>query len=212
MWMYKIYNNYIRSCTIVWPRIHSDSLNVAWMETDSLWTEHSLPVICSPWFSRFCSPTCECCTALKKCHWLHYKFWCVCMHWICDLRPLWTVPLVLPLPTVFLWLKWMDGWKERKKEESEEIVDLMDWLLTYFLYPSLSHVQSQHLISSHMLSHWVRNQSFSLPLSLPIYLYLSHRHFILAILYQSNTLTVGTNERVSLQSHSNHTTSSLGLF
>lgn len=62
---------------------------------------------------------------------------------------------------------------------------------------SLSHFQSQYLISSHMLSHWVRNQSFSLPAFLPIYLYCSPLLFILALLYRLPTLSEGTNEHVS---------------
>lgn len=167
------------------------------------------------WFFRFCSAPSKCCGAFTKCQWLLYRPRCVCMQWDCTLR---TCVIMDASPSntsascvFYEWGGWMDRWMERK-EKSEGIVDLMDWLLTFCIHLSLSHFQSQHLISSHMLSHWVRNQSFSLPLSLPIYLYRSLCHFILAIPYQSNTLAVGTNERVSLQSRSNHTTSSLGLF
>lgn len=117
-----------------------------------------------------------------------------------------------PLPAVcfFFLVGWMDG---KKREWGDSRRDgLTTHSLSLSIHLSLSHFESQHLISSHMLSHWVRNQSFSLLLSLPIYLCHCLCHFILAIFYQSNMLAVGTNEPVSLQSRSNHTTSSLGLY
>lgn len=180
---------------------------------DSIWTKHWLPIICLPCFFRVCSTPTKCCTAFTKCQWLFYRHRRVCMHWDYTLRTCIIMDGSHGTTSVScVFMIWMDAWMDGKKEKSEGIVDLMDYSLTFCIHLSLSHFQSQHLISSHMLSHWVRNQSFSLPLSLPIYLYRSLCHFILAILHQSNTLAVGTNERVSLQSHSNHTTSSLGLF
>lgn len=103
----------------------------------------------------------------------------------------------------------MDGWVEVK--QGEGVVYFMDWLFTLCIHLSLSHFQSQYFISTHVLSHRVRNQSFSLPLSLPLHLWRSQHHLIRAIRYQSNTLAVGTNERVSPLSNSNHITSLLNL-
>lgn len=98
------------------------------------------------------------------------------------LVPLWMVLPSPPLPAVFLLVRWMAGWLDREKRVRGSLTWWTDYWVTLCIHLSLSHFQSQHLISSHMLSHWVRNQSFSLPLSLPIYLCRSLRHFILAIL------------------------------
>lgn len=183
-------------------------LNVVWMEMDSLWTEHSLPVECLPWFFRFCSAPSKSGTTLTWCQWLDYRFRCVCMQTVLwGLVPLW---MAASASCVFFLVGWMDG---KKREWGDSRRDgLTTHSLSLSIHLSLSHFESQHLISSHMLSHWVRNQSFSLLLSLPIYLCHCLCHFILAIFYQSNMLAVGTNEPVSLQSRSNHTTSSLGLY
>lgn len=90
-----------------------------------------------------------------------------------------------------------------KKERRGGVV--VHGLTCNLAFPSLfPHFHSQYRISAHVLSHWVRNQSFSLPVFLPIHLYCSLLLFILAFLYQLHTLPVGTNEHASPLSHGSH--------
>lgn len=92
---------------------------------------------------------------------------------------------------IITWIKW-----NGRKEKRGGVV--AHGLTCNFAFPSLfPHFQSQYLISSHMLSHWVRNRSFSLPVSL---LLASPLHSGPSL----HTLPVGANEHTSLLSHSNH--------
>ena len=91
-----------------------------------------------------------------------------------------------------------DGWMQRK--EGDGIVDLMDRLLTYPPYPSPSFPLS--VSASHLLPHALTLSEESILLTsiislLSISVPLPATSFW-PVLCQSNTLAVGTNERVSL--------------
>lgn len=102
---------------------------------------------------------------------------------------------------------------DEMREKSED--SLLDELTTHLLSVSISLVPtfSLSISSPPTCSHTERgiNPSHFHYLSLSISVALSATSFW-PFSTNRNTLAVGTNERVSLQSHSNHTTSSLGLF